>query len=268
MIKYRKRISEILDPTHSEDKVSKLFNFSIMGFIFLNVMAVIFETMPSYGENYAPYFVWLELISVTVFTIEYSLRVWSSVEKHEFQKPSGRLSFALTPMAFLDLLAILPFYLPILLPYDLRFLRVLRLIRIFSVLKLAKYSKSVGLLLRVLKNKKAELIVTVFVAIVLLVLTSGIIFFIENGAQPEVFSSIPAAMWWTIGATTRLGIGPINPITELGMLFGAIVALLGLGVFALPAGILASGLIEEIESIKTKKACPSCGFTERRRKKR
>lgn len=163
-------------------------------------------------------------------------------------------------MALIDLFAILPFYLPWVIPLDLRILRVVRLIRIFRVLKLAKYSQSISLLGRVLVNKKEDLIITLSATIILLVIVSSIIYFIENNAQPGVFSSIPVAMWWSIGATTRLGAGPINPITGLGMIFGSIVAILGLGVFALPAGILASGLIEEIHKKPSAHiSCPKCG---------
>ena len=166
----------------------------------------------------------------------------------------------LSPLILVDLLAILPFYLPMLVPFDLRFLRILRLVRVFRLLKLAKYSQSIHLLAKVLVNKKEELVLTFTVAIILLVFASSIIYFIENDSQLGSFTSIPAAMWWTVGATTRLGVGP-NPSTGVGMAFAALIALLSLGVFALPAGILASGLIEEIKNKDSDKkaTCPKCG---------
>ncbi|MBC8285510.1 MAG: hypothetical protein H8E32_16985 [Nitrospinae bacterium] len=109
------------------------------------------------------------------------------------------------------------------------------------------------LLGRVFTNKKEELVITKTVAIIILVMASSIIYFIENKTQPEVFSSILAAMWWSIGATTRLGVGAMNPVTKIGMVAGSLIALLGLGVFALPAGIIASGLIEEMQNEKKNK---------------
>lgn len=256
----RLRIAEILDPSHKGDRLSRGLNIFIMALIFLNVLAVILESVERYSEKFFTFFIWFELISIIIFSIEYVLRIWACAENPQFAGLKGRVRFALTPLALIDLLAILPFYLPMIFPFDLRILRILRLVRVVRIIKLAKYSDSIKLLGRVLINKKEELVITFSVAIFLLVVVSSIIYFIENNAQPGVFSSIPAAMWWSIGATTRLGAGPINPITELGMVFGSMVALLSLGVFALPAGILASGLIEEIQNKpSTPASCPSCG---------
>lgn len=256
----KQRISEILDPSHADDSMSRGFNIFIMGLIFLNALAVIFESVNQFANTFSSFFNWFELFSVAIFSIEYLLRLWVCTEKLKFIGLKGRFKYAFTPMALIDLFAILPFYLPMVIPFDLRFLRILRLIRIFRIIKLTKYSESLQLFGKVLANKKEELIIASSVAVILLVLVSSIIYYIENNAQPGVFSSIPAAMWWSIGATTRLGAGPINPITDLGMIFGSIVALLGLGIFALPAGILASGLIEEIQKKKSNPAsCPKCG---------
>ncbi|MBT5869399.1 MAG: ion transporter [Nitrospinaceae bacterium] len=256
----KKRISQILDPGHSADAMSRGVNIGLMALIFLNVLTVILETVPNLTSNYSQYFKTFEEFSVLIFTVEYGLRVWVIDQHSQNTGGKGRIKFLFSPMALIDLLAILPFYLPLLIPYDLRFLRILRLTRIFRLLKLAKYSQSMQLLWRVLVKKKEDLIITFTVAIILLVFASSIIYFVENKSQPNTFTSIPAAMWWTVGATTRLGVGP-NPSTMLGMVFAALVALLGLGVFALPAGILASGLIEEIESNDSnhKPTCPKCG---------
>lgn len=256
----RLRIAEILKPSHKSDPLSRGFNIFIMTLILLNVIAVILESVNQLAEAYSSFFKWFEVISVVIFSIEYGLRLWTCVERSQYAESKGRLRYMFTPLALVDLLAILPFYLPMIVPFDLRFLRILRLIRVFRILKLDKYSQSLNLLGRVLVNRKEELVITFSTSIILLVIVSSIIYFIENDAQPEVFSSIPAALWWSIGATTRLGSGPINPITDLGLVFGSMVAILGLGVFALPAGILASGLVEEIQNKRsTPTTCPNCG---------
>ncbi len=248
----KERIGRILDPNYTEDFISRIGKKFIMSLIFFNVLAVILETVPNLWEKYSSFFEVFEITSVFIFTIEYSLRIWTC-DQNKHNGVKGKLKFALTPMAIIDLLAILPFYLPFLIPYDLRFIRILRLVRIFRLLKLAKYSQSLKLLEKVFFNKKEELIITLTIAVILLVLASSTIYFIENEAQPGVFSSIPAAMWWSIGATTRLGAGSMNPVTNIGMIVGSLIALLGLGVFALPAGILASGLIEEMQTKKNDK---------------
>jgi voltage-gated potassium channel len=246
-VNLKERIGQVLDHEHIEDSFSKATHIGLMVLIFLNVLAVILETIQGIGQNYKAFFALFEYVSVLIFSIEYILRIWTSNQLADFK---SRLSFALTPMAIIDLLAILPFFIPFFIPFDLRFLRVLRLVRIFRLIKLAKYSQSLKLLGRVFKNKKEELVITVTIALILLVMASSVIYFVENKAQPEVFSSIPAAMWWSVGATTRLGVGAMNPVTKLGMVVGSLIALLGLGVFALPAGIIASGLIEEMKNEK------------------
>lgn len=257
------RIAQVLDPANSDDALSRGMNIGLMVLIFFNVLTVILETVPSLANTHSAYLKIFEVFSVLVFTIEYVLRVWVCARDPRYAGGKGRIKFMLSPLILIDLLAILPFYLPMLIPYDLRFLRILRLVRVFRILKLAKYSQSVRLLGKVLINKKEELVITFTVAIILLVFASSIIYFIENDSQPGLFTSIPAAMWWTVGATTRLGVGP-NPSTEVGMIFGALIALLGLGLFALPAGILASGLVEEIKNKDTdkKSTCPKCGYVD------
>ena len=248
----RLRIAEILYPSHKSDPMSRGFNIFIMTLIFLNVIAVILETMDRFAETYHGFFKWFEVVSIAIFSVEYGLRLWACVEKPQYEGLKGRLRYSVTPLLVLDLLAILPFYLPMIFPFDLRFLRILRLT--------TKSAHSMNLLVRALINKKGKLLITLLKVLILLVIVSSLIYFIESNAQPEVFSSIPAAMWWSIGATTRLGPGPINPITDLGMVFGSMVAILGLGVFALPAGILASGLIEEIKHKPSgPTTCPNCG---------
>lgn len=172
----------------------------------------------------------------------------------------GRLKFMLTPLALVDLFAILPFYLPILIPLDLRFLRVLRLIRIFRLFKLGRYSDALKLMGRVIKAKKAELFITLFIVFILLILSSSILYYVENETQPEVFSSIPSAMWWGISALTSVGYGDAYPMTPLGKFLGAIISLLGIGLIAMPTGILGAGFVEEIRKKRmAQKTCPNCG---------
>ncbi len=161
----------------------------------------------------------------------------------------------------IDLMAILPFYLPKLIPFDLRFLRAVRLFRIFRLLKLGRYSESVRLLGRVLNAKKEELGVTIFAVLILLVICSSLMYYAEHQAQPEAFSSIPAAMWWGIVTLTTVGYGDVYPITLPGKILGAIIAVLGIGLFALPAGILASGFADEMQKKRSQASgiCPYCG---------
>lgn len=255
------RTYEVIEKATPGDLASRVFDIAIMTLIFTNIIAVIFETVSSIAAYMMPFFRAFEFISVIIFTIEYLLRLWSCTADMKFKDPiKGRIRFALTPLAIVDLMAILPFYLPMLIPFDLRFVRILRLIRMFRIFKIGRYSDSMKVLGKVLKAKKEELCMTFFVVIILLTLFSSMMYFIENKAQPEAFSSIPAAMWWGVATLTTVGYGDVYPITPMGKFLGAIISLLGIGLFALPAGILGSGFVMEMQKKEKKvKICPHCG---------
>jgi voltage-gated potassium channel len=202
-----------------------------------------------------------DVFSVFVFTVEYLLRLWTCTTDKKFRGPvKGRFRFAVTPFALVDLMAILPFYAPMFLPLDLRFIRALRLFRLLRILKMGRYSESLRTLGNVLKEEKEALLITVFAVLILLVVASSLMYFVENAAQPKAFSSIPAAMWWGVATLTTVGYGDMYPITPLGRFFGAIIAILGIGAIAIPAGILTTGFAKEIQKRHGKRGmCPYCG---------
>jgi voltage-gated potassium channel len=178
----------------------------------------------------------------------------------EFQQPiKGRIRFALTPLALIDLLAILPFYFPLFLPIDLRFIRALRLFRLFRIFKLTRYSDALKKLGGVVILKKEELLISVMIVLVILFFASTLMYFIEGETQPETFSSVPKSLWWGVVTLTTVGYGDVYPVTPLGKVLGAVIAFLGVGMFALPAGILASGFAETIHRKREQTTCPHCG---------
>lgn len=239
---------------------AKAFVVCLMALIFLNVIAVVLQTVQSLASQYAAFFRVFAVVSVLAFTAEYALRVWTCTLDERFRRPIlGRVRFVLTPLALVDLAAILPFYLPFLLPVDLRFLRSVRLLWMFRLFKMDRYTESFGMLGNVFRKRKEELLVTLFVGLVLLVISSSLMYFVENAAQPEEFSSIPASMWWGVQTLTTVGGGDVYPVTPLGQLLGGLIATVGIGMFALPAGILGSGLVAEIQGKDPEKTCPHCG---------
>lgn len=245
----------------SDSVRARLDDYLLSTIIVLNVAAVILETLPAF-KPYLWWFALFELFSIVVFTAEYLLRLWVITCHPRFSHPVwGRLRYMMTPLAIIDLLAILPFYIPAVLP-DLRFLRLLRLLRIF---KLARYSAALRTIGSIFWSKREELIITLFATIFLLIFSSSIVYYVENEAQPEVFSSIPAAMWWGVATVTTVGYGDIYPVTPLGKFFTGLIALLGVGIFALPAGILAGGFAEELQKQRSGSQpeepcyCPYCG---------
>ena len=239
------RVHDILEVGGVAHPGSRVVNVFIITLIIANGLAFAAETINSLNTRYRAEFDAFNAFSVIVFTIEYVLRLWSSVEiplLHRLPHWRARLKFALRPMMIIDLLAILPWYLYEFLPLDLRVLRVLRL---FRLLKLARYSPALETLKRVVVHEYRALLGALLVMMVILLFSSTFIYFLERGAQPDKFGSIPAAAWWALSTLTTIGYGDIVPITPWGKLFGGVVMLLGLGMFALPIAILAAGFSQE-----------------------
>ena len=249
-----KRIFEILEPAENEDFQSKCFETFIIILIIANILSVILESFAEIKAKYEEWFALFELISVIIFTVEYSLRLITAVHKHpESNVLKAITKYVISPMAIIDLLAILPFYIPLLIKVDLRFLRILRLTRLLRILKVNRYSKSLQLLSRVLKRKKEELVVTIFVTMILMLLAASIMYHVESYMQPDAFPNIMASFWWAIATLTTVGYGDVYPITVLGKTLAGIIALLGIGLVALPTGIISSGFIEEFNEERIKK---------------
>jgi voltage-gated potassium channel len=260
MGKIKKRIFEILEVAKEGDHASKVFDVFITSLIFLNVIAVILGTVNTIAIQHRTFLKFFEIFSIAIFTLEYFLRILSCTMLENFKNPiTGRLKFAFTPMALIDLIAILPFYIPKIILLDLRFVRALRLFRVFRLFKIGRYSNALKIFHRAIKSKKEELLITLFTGGILLVIASSLIYFVESKSQPEVFSSIPAAMWWGVITLTTVGYGDVYPITVMGKIIGSFIALLGIGMFALPAGILSSAFADEIQKRKNNIVCPNCG---------
>jgi len=237
----------MLEAERPESRAARACQLFLVALILLNVIAVTLETVDVFWQRYSGFFLWFEAISVAIFSAEYAFRLWSAVDdpRERFHHPvMGRLRYGVTFFALVDLLAILPFYLAILTGLDFGAMRAIRLLRI---LKLTRYSPAIATLGAVLYNERRGLYGAVVIMLVLLVASSTVVYYLERAAQPESFASIPAAMWWALASLTTVGYGDITPITPLGRLFGGVVTILGVGMFAIPAGILASGFVEEVK---------------------
>ncbi len=255
----RRRVYRIVSVARDGDAGSRVFDFFILALIGLNLLAVILESVQELQTAYATLFRTFEVVSVAVFSVEYLLRIWTCVEHENYRSPViGRLRFAMTPLALVDLLAILPFYLTFI-TADLRMLRILRIFRLLRVAKTVRYSRTLQVFARVLVRSRMELLFTAFVMAVLLLLSACLMYFAENQAQPEAFSSIPAAMWWSIATLTTVGYGDIYPVTGLGKLLASVIAIFGISMFALPTGILGAAFLKEIRPEHSSGVCPHCG---------
>lgn len=265
----RRRVFEMMQPSHdAPDLAGRLFDVLIISLILINVVAVALETVPGWSQQHYRAFRFIETVSIGAFTVEYALRLWSCTSVRIYAHPIfGRLRFMRTPMAIVDLAAITPFYLPMLVPVGLRVSRALRALRLFRILKVARYSESVHTFQRVLRSKKDDLVVVLFSLLMILILSATGMYVVEHDAQPAKFSSIPASMWWAIMTLTTIGYGDVYPITPLGKVLGACIAVLGVGMFAWPAGLLGSAFAEQMRLRREQHpprppndaVCPHCG---------
>lgn len=243
----RARVASILDVPEKGDRVSRYFDICLIALIVVNVVAVTLESVDSLQARWSDVFHAIESVSLVLFSIEYLLRVWSIVDnrwRSEYRHPLwGRLRFMRSPMAIIDLLAIAPFWLSMFFPMDLRFLRVIRLLR---VLKLTRYSAAMNLLFEVVREEARVIGAAMFTLFLMLIFVASATYLAETEAQPAAFANIPQAMWWAIITVTTVGYGDVVPITPLGKVFGSVLGLIGVGMVALPAGILASGFSDAL----------------------
>ncbi|PKG97966.1 ion transporter [Paraglaciecola sp. MB-3u-78] len=240
----RHRLAILLEPKADQSKLGKAIDLLLAFLILLNVVAVILATVPELDALYEQHFEWFNIFSVVIFTFEYGLRVWTCIELDNRPISHGkkRLSYLSSPMAMIDLIVILPFYIGLFFTIDLRILRVLRLLRIF---KLGRYSSAMQMLVQAFKQEYRILLAAFSILLIMMVLAASGMYLIEKDIQPEKFGSIPDAMWWAITTLTTVGYGDVTPVTPWGKFFGGTITLLGMGMVALPAGILASSFSEQ-----------------------
>lgn len=249
-LKIRKFVYDTIENEDHKSGLSYLINTFLIILIIANVAAFVAESEPSIKNQFATFFINFENFSVAIFSIEYLLRVWCIPEKEGGtlrQALIARINWVKSPMALIDLLAILPTLLQRYFAIDLRILRLLRLLRI---LKLSRYSSALRMLLNVLARESKSLGAMLLILIVLILMAASGIYLVESKVQPEHFGSVPRATWWAVVTLTTVGYGDVTPITPLGKLFGACITILGIGIAALPAGILAGGFAEELSGKK------------------
>jgi len=249
----RRKIYDIIATDREKTLVGKIFDIFIIILIIFNVLLVILDTFNGFSKEVYFGLKETELFSIIIFTIEYLLRLWTADFIYPDLAPAkARLKYAFSFMAIIDFLAVLPFYIPFIIPIDLRVLRMVRLFRLLRIMKINRYTNALTSIGSVLKRKASQLISSMLVVFVLMVIASVLMYNIEYTAQPDVFQNAFSGLWWAIATLTTVGYGDIYPVTVLGKILSAIIALLGIGIVAVPTGIISAGFMENMEEKKTK----------------
>lgn len=242
----RRCIFEIIQPDHGNSVASRVFDLTITALILMSaviVFAVTFDLPPSV----LPVLKWLERTASIIFTIEYLLRISTADFLYPTKGPLlARAKYVVSPMAIIDLVAIMPFWLPMFLPCSMLVLRALRLVRLLRILKLNRYFDAVKSIGEVLASKKRELVGSLFFVVLLMLVSSLLMYSVEHDAQPEVFKNAFSGLWWAVATLTTVGYGDIYPVTVLGRVLGAVIAFSGIAALAIPTGIITAGLTEQI----------------------
>ncbi|MGE0748310.1 MAG: ion transporter [Rhodospirillales bacterium] len=223
-------------------------NHVVVVLIVLATVVVVLDTEPKITQvdGVTTLFRWCDAFFGTAFAVEYALRLWSVGENPHYRGLKGRLRYALTPIALIDLIAIAPFVLSMGME-DALVLRVVRLMRILTLARLGGYSDAARMLFAALHSRRHELTLSLSVAFLALIVSATLLYTVEGDVQPDAFGSIPRAMWWSVVTLTTIGYGDVYPTTVLGRVAGGLVAMCAIGVIAMPTGILAAAFSEAFQ---------------------
>lgn len=242
----RHRLYEVLEQQGAGDPTSHLVRRLIVALILINLVAIACESVPDLALRYGRLFDAIELFSLAAFSLEYALRVWTAVEHPPYRQlrpRDARLKYVVSAWGLIDLLAVLPFWLALFAPADLRAVLVFRIVRFF---KLARYSAGMRSLLDVLYAERRALFGCLVILIGMTFVAASLMYSVERHAQPEKFGTIPDAMWWAIVTLGTIGYGDAVPVTALGRLVAAATIIAGFVMVALPVGIVATAFANEI----------------------
>lgn len=247
----RKRVFEIIEVGSDFDIFSRGYDWLNVAAILLNLSASILYTFDSVRLAYNPVLVLIENITVIFFFIDYILRIWTA--KYLYQNLTQKKAvkkYILSFTGIVDLFSFMPYYLPFFFPAGAIAFRLLRIARIFRLFRINKYYDSLNVITEVLVNKKQQLISSVFIILVLMVAARLCMYSLEHNAQPEVFSNAFTGIWWAASTLLTVGYGDIYPVTSLGKLFGIMITFLGVGMVAIPTGIISAGFVDQYSRIK------------------
>lgn len=250
-LKRRKRLFEILEVGNDLDYVSRAYDYVNAISIIVNLVVSILLTYPNWKAQYGTVLTIMEEITIAFFGIDYILRIATARFLHpDATEPQAVLKYIFSFTGIVDVLSFLPYYLPIFFPTGTVAFRMIRIVRIFRLFRINAYHDSLSVITAVIKGKRQQLISSVFIILILMLASSLCMYSLENEAQPEVFTNAFSGIWWAASTLLTVGYGDIYPITTLGKIFGIIISFLGVGMVAIPTGIISAGFVDQYTSLK------------------
>jgi len=250
-LRRRSRISEIIEVGSTYDWMSRGYDILSTIMLLVNISATVMYTFNEMEYRFGPLLLFLESFTVAFFAIDYALRVWTARFAHpEVGEAQAIKKYMLSFTGIVDLLSFLPHYLPVFFPAGAAVFRMFRVIRIFRLFQVNAYYDSLNVITQVISSKRQQLMSSVFIILVLMLASSLCMYSLENKAQPEVFSNAFSGIWWSVSTLLTVGYGDIYPITDLGKAVGIVISFLGVGMVAIPTGIISAGFVDQYSRIK------------------
>lgn len=249
--KRRKRLFEIIKIGSNYDAVCWGYDFFNTFTILLNLTVSIMYTFDNMELKYGPLLLTLERLTVAFFAIDFVLRIFTAKYLYpDVTEPRAISKYLFSFSGIVDLLSFVPYYMPFFFPSGAVAFRMLRIIRIFRLFRINAYYDSLNVITEVIVSKKQQLLSSVFIILVLMLSSSLCMYSLENRAQPEVFTNAFSGIWWAASTLLTVGYGDIYPVTTIGKIFGIFIAFLGVGMVAIPTGIISAGFVDQYSRLK------------------
>ncbi|MCI8913437.1 MAG: potassium channel protein [Lawsonibacter sp.] len=247
----RKRIHDIIEVGSLEDRISRFYDLINSMSIVVNLMVSILYTFESFRLQFGPWLLSIEAVTVAFFTVDYGLRLWTArCSWPKLSESRSLWNYVTSFSGIVDLLSFLPYYLPIFFPSGAVAFRMFRVVRIFRLFRINAYYDSLNVITEVIASKRQQLMSSVFIILILMLASSLCMYSLEHEAQPDVFTNAFSGIWWSVSTLLTVGYGDIYPITNTGKLFSIVITFLGVGMVAIPTGIISAGFVDQYSRVK------------------